>query len=97
MHIAFVNILFVSMLFFIISSPVFSCGSISQKSAAAGKEKMAVRKQKGRLGIKPAEKLGCGMTAIAKFEWKIDSTGTAKRHDQESQVDLKGNFGIEEE
>ena len=29
---------------------------------------------RGRLGVKASEKLGNGMTAIAKFEWKIDTT-----------------------
>ena len=29
---------------------------------------------RGRLGVKASEKLGNGLTAIAKFEWKIDTT-----------------------
>ena len=49
---------------------------------------------RGRLGVKASEKLGNGMTAIAKFEWKIDTTvGGRDNGNRESFVGLKGNFG----
>jgi len=49
---------------------------------------------RGRLGVKASEKLGNGMTAIAKFEWKIDTTlGGAATGQRESFVGLKGGFG----
>lgn len=49
---------------------------------------------RGRLGVKASEKLGNGMTAIAKFEWKIDTTqGGAATGQRESFVGVKGNFG----
>ena len=49
---------------------------------------------RGRLGVKASEKLGNGMTAIAKFEWKIDTTtGGRDTGNRESFVGLKGNFG----
>jgi len=49
---------------------------------------------RGRLGVKASEKLGNGMTAIAKFEWKIDTTvGGADTGQRESFVGLKGGFG----
>jgi len=49
---------------------------------------------RGRLGVKASEKLGNGMTAIAKFEWKLDTTlGGAATGQRESFVGLKGGFG----
>jgi len=49
---------------------------------------------RGRLGVKASEKLGNGLTAIAKFEWKIDTTvGGADTGQRESFVGLKGGFG----
>lgn len=49
---------------------------------------------RGRLGIKASEKLGNGMTAIAKFEWKVDTTlGGSDTGQRESFVGLKGGFG----
>ncbi len=49
---------------------------------------------RGRLGVKSAEKLGNGMTAIAKFEWLIDTTrGGQGLKQRESFVGLKGSFG----
>jgi predicted porin len=49
---------------------------------------------RGRLGVKASEKLGNGMTAIAGFEWKIDTTqGGQATGQRESFVGLKGDFG----
>ena len=50
--------------------------------------------KRGRLGVKAAEKLGNGMTAIAKFEWQVDTT-LADPNDgtRESYVGLKGGWG----
>lgn len=58
---------------------------------------------RGRIGIKASEKLGNGMTAIAKFEFKVDTAdgyaddanGDALDR-RESLVGLKGNFGTVE-
>jgi len=52
---------------------------------------------RGRLGVKASEKLGNGLTAIAKFEWKLDTTsGGAATGQRESFVGLKGGFGTVE-
>ncbi len=52
---------------------------------------------RGRLGVMSAEKLGNGMTAIAKFEWLIDTTnGGLGQKQRESLVGLKGSFGTVE-
>jgi predicted porin len=52
---------------------------------------------RGRILITASEKLGNGMTAIAKFEWKIDTTqGGRDTGDREALVGLKGNFGTVE-
>jgi len=53
---------------------------------------------RGRFGIKASEKLGNGMTAIAKFEFRLDTTtnnrgGGNTSTPRESFVGLKGNFG----
>lgn len=49
---------------------------------------------RGRLGVKASEKLGNGLTAIAKFEWKIDTTiGGQSTGQRESFIGLKGGFG----
>jgi len=73
-YFAFVNICFIFMLFSI-TLPVFSCGNNNHRSSEAHNGKKPPRLQKGRLGVVSAEKLGCGMTAIAKFEWNLDVTG----------------------
>lgn len=50
--------------------------------------------KRGRLGVKASEKLGNGMTAIAKFEWQVDTTlGDPNDGDRESYVGLKGGWG----
>lgn len=50
--------------------------------------------KRGRLGIKASEKLANGMTAIAKFEWQVDTTdGNITDGQRDSYVGLKGNFG----
>ena len=58
---------------------------------------------RGRFGIKASEKLGNGMTAIAKFEFKLDTadgeSGDAGGNvltSRESLVGLKGSFGTVE-
>jgi len=52
---------------------------------------------RGRLGVKASEKLGNGLTALAKFEWKLDTTsGGAATGQRESFVGLKGGFGTVE-
>lgn len=57
---------------------------------------------RGRLGVKASEKLGNGMTAIAKFEWKLDTTQggapvtSGSGANREAFVGLKGNFGTVE-
>jgi len=56
---------------------------------------------RGRIGFKAKEKLGNGMTAMAKFEFKTDTTdGISKEADgkesltgRELMIGLKGNFG----
>ncbi len=57
---------------------------------------------RGRIGIKASEKLGNGMTAIAKYEFKTDTTDnnstkgnaeSASLTAREAFVGLKGNFG----
>ncbi len=50
--------------------------------------------KRGRLGVKASEKLGNGMTAIAKFEWQVDTTqGDPNDGNRESYVGLKGDWG----
>lgn len=50
--------------------------------------------KRGRLGVKAAEKLGNGMTAIAKFEWQVDTTqANVDDGTRESYVGLKGDWG----
>ncbi len=50
--------------------------------------------KRGRLGVKASEKLGNGMTAIAKFEWQVDTTqGDPNDGNRESYVGLKGGWG----
>lgn len=50
--------------------------------------------KRGRLGIKASEKLANGLTAIAKFEWQVDTTDADSNDgDRESLVGLKGGFG----
>ncbi len=52
---------------------------------------------RGRIGIKASEKLGNGMTAIAKFEWRVDTdVGGNAAGGRESYVGLKGSFGTVE-
>jgi len=49
---------------------------------------------RGRLGVKASEKLANGMTALAKFEWKVDTTqGGAATGQREAMIGLKGSFG----
>jgi predicted porin len=54
---------------------------------------------RGRIGIKASEKLGNGMTAIAKYEFRTDTADNVRTSDggpltaRESFVGLKGNFG----
>ena len=58
---------------------------------------------RGRFGIKASEKLGNGMTALAKFEFKTDTsdnlagkTNSSVLAPRESMVGLKGSFGTVE-
>jgi predicted porin len=54
---------------------------------------------RGRIGIKADEKLGNGMTAIAKYEFRTDTADNVRTADggpltaREAFVGLKGNFG----
>jgi predicted porin len=49
---------------------------------------------RGRLGVKAKEKLGNGMTAIAQFEWRINTEkGGTPAGSREAYVGLKGSFG----
>jgi len=49
---------------------------------------------RGRIGVKAKEKLGNGLTAMAKFEWKVDTTqGGAATGQREAMIGLKGGFG----
>jgi predicted porin len=54
---------------------------------------------RGRIGIKASEKLGNGMTAIAKYEFRTDTADNRRTADggpltaREAFVGLKGNFG----
>jgi len=54
---------------------------------------------RGRIGIKASEKLGNGMTAIAKFEFRTDTADNRRTADggpltgREAFVGLKGGFG----
>jgi predicted porin len=54
---------------------------------------------RGRIGIKASEKLGNGMTAIAKYEFRTDTADNVRTADggpltaREAFVGLKGNFG----
>jgi predicted porin len=50
--------------------------------------------KRGRLGVKASEKLGNGLTAIAKVEWQISTVkADIDDGDRESFVGLKGGFG----
>jgi len=57
---------------------------------------------RGRIGVKASEKLGNGMTAIAKYEFRTDTTDNRRTSDggpltaRESLVGLKGSFGTVE-
>jgi len=54
---------------------------------------------RGRIGIKASEKLGNGMTAMAKYEFRTDTADNVRTTDggpltaRESLVGLKGSFG----
>jgi predicted porin len=66
----------------------------SVDAGAASSQTIVNDNARGRMGVKASEKLGNGMTAIAKFEWKVDtSAGGSDTGDRESFVGLKGGFG----
>lgn len=49
---------------------------------------------RGRMGIKATEDLGGGLKAIAKFEWKVDTTqGGRDSGNREAYVGLQGDWG----
>ncbi len=50
--------------------------------------------KRGRLGVKVSEKVGNGLTAIAKFEWQVNTArADIDDGDRNSFVGLKGSFG----
>jgi predicted porin len=66
----------------------------SEDAGTASSQTTVEDNARGRMGVKASEKLGNGMTAIAKFEWKIDTTeGGRDTGQRESFVGLKGGFG----
>ncbi len=60
----------------------------------AGNENFTADNSRGRIGIEASEKLGNGLTALALFEWRVDTTtGDVDAGDRQGMVGLKGNFG----
>ena len=69
-------------------------GSTGNASSATSRKHTAVSSNSSRWGIDVSEKLGGGMTAIAKLEQLIDASGESSSQDARNRyVGMKGKFG----
>ena len=96
----------------LVSAPMFASAAIKvyghaqvevgTKDNGATSKTEVTDNSRGRIGFSASEKLGNGLTAIAKYEFKTDTADndTSKKNDggvslsgRESMVGLKGSFG----
>jgi len=72
---------------------------VGTRDAGAGNNTFTSDNARGRWGVKASEKLGNGMTALAKFEFRVDTSDNRRGPSgqtstpRESMVGLKGGFG----